>query len=62
MPNVQLTGSKTCDSKIMMYSCTENNDVSLDKQFKKNLRSIVNMKTLIRKNTEKEPIEENGKT
>ena len=30
--NVQLTGSKTFYSHILMNSCTENNDVSLAKQ------------------------------
>ena len=29
MSNVQLPGSKTFDSQILLLSCTENNDVSL---------------------------------
>ena len=37
MSNVQLLGSKTFDSQILMHSCTENNDASLDKQLQKNL-------------------------
>ena len=37
MSNVQLTGSKTIDSHILMYSCTHKNDVSLAKQFPKHL-------------------------
>ena len=37
MSNVQLPGSKTFDSQIQMHSCTENNDLSLAKQFKKKL-------------------------
>ena len=31
MSNVQLPGSKTFDSQILMHSCTENNYVSLAK-------------------------------
>ena len=33
MYNVQLTGSKKFDSNILIYSCTQNNDVSLYKKF-----------------------------
>ena len=33
MSKVQLPGSKTFDSQILMYSCTHKNDVSLAKQF-----------------------------
>ena len=29
MSNVKLQGSKTFDSQILMYSCTQKNDVSL---------------------------------
>ena len=29
--NVQLTGSKTFDSRVLMHSITQNNDVSMDK-------------------------------
>ena len=31
MSNVQLPGSKTFDSQILIHSCTQNNDVSLAK-------------------------------
>ena len=31
MSNVQLTGSKTFDSQILMHSCIENNDISIAK-------------------------------
>ena len=31
MSNVQLTGSKTFDSQILMHSCTQKNDVGLAK-------------------------------
>ena len=37
MSNVQLPGSKTFDSQILMNYCTPKNDVSLIKQFQKNL-------------------------
>ena len=37
MSNVQLPGSKTFDSKIIIYSFTENNDVSLAKYSRKQL-------------------------
>ena len=37
MSNVQLTGSKTFDLKILMYPFTQNNDISLAKEFKKHL-------------------------
>ena len=37
MSNVQLPVSKTFDSEIIMHSCTHKNDVSLSKQFQKNL-------------------------
>ena len=36
MSNVQLTGSKTFDSQIIMHSFTQNNDVSLAKQIQNN--------------------------
>ena len=35
--NVQLAGSKIFDSQIIMYSCTQNNDVSLTKEFQKHM-------------------------
>ena len=35
--NVQLTGSKTFDSQILLHSFTQNNDVSLDKESQKHL-------------------------
>ena len=37
MFNVQLPGSKTFDSQILMHSCKQNNDVSMDKQLQKHL-------------------------
>ena len=37
MSIVQFPGSKTFDSQILMHSCTPKKDVSLDKQFQKNL-------------------------
>ena len=37
MSNVQLPGSITFDSHILMHYCTVNNDVSLTKQFQKHL-------------------------
>ena len=37
MSNVQLPGSKTFDSQILMHSCTQQNDVSMAKEFQKNL-------------------------
>ena len=37
MSNVQLTGSKTFYSHIVIYYCTQKNDVSMDKQFQKHL-------------------------
>ena len=35
--NVQLPRSKLFDSSILMNYCTQNNDVSLDKEIQKNL-------------------------
>ena len=35
LSNVQLPGLKIFDSQILMHSCTQNNDVSLAKQFQK---------------------------
>ena len=37
MCNVQLPGSKTFDSQIIMHSCTPKTDASLDKEFQKNI-------------------------
>ena len=37
MSNVQLPGSKTFDSQILMHYCTQKNDVSLAKKFQKHL-------------------------
>ena len=37
MSNVQLPGSKTFDSRIIIHYCTPKNDVSLAKQFQKHL-------------------------
>ena len=46
--NVQLPGSKTFDSQILMYSFTENNYVSLALKFQTIfLTSIINMESLI---------------
>ena len=35
--NVQLPGSKTFYSQILMHSCTSKNDISLAKKFQRNL-------------------------
>ena len=37
MSNVQLPGSKTFDKQILVHSCTQNNDVSQEKQFQKHM-------------------------
>ena len=37
MSNVQLPGSKIFDSKILMHSMTQKNNVSLDKELQKHL-------------------------
>ena len=37
MSNVQLLGSKTFDSHIIIYSSKQNNDVSMAKEFQKHL-------------------------
>ena len=37
MSNVQLPGSRTFDSHILMHSCTPKNDVSLVKEIQKHL-------------------------
>ena len=37
MSNVQLLGSKTFDSQIIMHSCIPKNDISLAKQLQKHL-------------------------
>ena len=37
MSKVQLPGSKTFDSQIIMHYCTEKNDISLTKEFQKHL-------------------------
>ena len=37
MYNVQLPGSRTFDSQILMHPCTQKNDFSLAKQFQKPL-------------------------
>ena len=37
MSNVQLPGSITFDSQVLMNSCTPKNDFSMDKQFQKHL-------------------------
>ena len=37
MSNVQLLGSKTFDSQILMHYCTQNNDFGLAKEFEKNM-------------------------
>ena len=36
-PPIQLTGSKTFDSQIIINSCTQKNDVSLAKEFQEHL-------------------------
>ena len=37
MSNIKLPGSKTFDSQILIYSCTQNNDVSMAKEFQNHL-------------------------
>ena len=37
MSNVQITGSKSFDSQILLHSCIPKNDVSLAKDFQKDL-------------------------
>ena len=37
MSNVKLPRSKIFETQIIMHSCTQKKDVSLDKQFQKNL-------------------------
>ena len=37
MSNIQLPGSRTFDSQILIHPCRENNDVSLTKQFQKHI-------------------------
>ena len=37
MSNVQLPGSNIFDSQILMHPFTQNNDVSMDKEFHKHL-------------------------
>ena len=37
MPNFQLPGSKLLDSQILMHYCTQNNDVSMAREFQKHL-------------------------
>ena len=37
MSNVQLLGSRTFDSQILMHSCTPKNDVSMAKELQKHL-------------------------
>ena len=37
MSNVQIPGSKIFYSQILMHSCTQNNDVTLNKQLQKNM-------------------------
>ena len=46
-----------------MHSCTPKKDVSLAKEFQKiYLMMIVNMESLVREKTVKEPVKENGQT
>ena len=61
--NVQLPGSITFDSHILMHYWTPKiMSVCLNNSKNICLRMIVNMQSLIRKNTEKCPVKENGRT
>ena len=63
MCNAQLRGSKTFDSQILVHSITQNNDVTLDKEYQKYLskehqkHGVVDQLKLKR-----ETIKENGQT
>ena len=63
MSNVQLTGSRTSDSQILMHSCTlKIMSVWLNNSKNICLMMIVDMESLIRENAGKYPVKENGQT
>ena len=63
MSNVQLTGSKTIDSHILMYSCTQKNDASLAKYFQKHLSKEHRKHGVIDQgNIGTDPVKENEQT
>ena len=63
MYNVKLTRSKTFDSKILMHSCTENNDVSLAKKFQKHMsKDHCKYRVTDEGKYRKYPVKENGHT
>ena len=58
--NVQLTGSKTFDSQILMHYCTPKKDVSLAKEFQKHMsRNDSKHGVIDQGNTGKDPVKEN---
>ena len=57
MSNVQLPGSKTFYSHIIMHSCTQKMmSVWINNSKNIFLRSMVNMESLIKENTGKQPV------
>ena len=63
MYNVQLPGSKSFDSQILMHSCTQKNGVSLAKEFQKHLYKEHHKHGVIDKvKYRKYPLKENGHT
>ena len=63
MSNVKLTGSKIFYTQIIMHYWTEKMmSVWINNLKNIYLRSIVNMESLIRENTGKDPAKENGQT
>ena len=63
MYNVQLPGSKTFDSQILMHYFTQKNDVSMAKKFQKNI-SMEQRKNGVtdQGNIGNELVKENGQT
>ena len=59
MSNVQLQESKTFDSQIFMHFCTQNNDVSLAKEFQKHLskenrkHGVINQEKFIKRSSKR---------
>ena len=53
MSNVQLLGLKKIDSQILLHSCIQNNDVSLEKEFQNHIskdyrkHGVINQKIYI---------------
>ena len=57
MYTVQLLGSRTFDSQILMHSCTPKNDINMDREFQKHLyKDDRKVESLIRGNTGKDPV------